>query len=82
MDIKQISISMDNVSGKLLALSQLLGAEGVNIRAISVTDSFDISIIRFVADNPEKAINVLRSHGYSVKERQGKKRASHNYCGH
>ncbi len=68
MGIKQISISMDNVLGKLLDLSQLLGTEGINIRAISVTESLDISIIRFVADNPGKAINVLRSHGYSVKE--------------
>ena len=68
MGIKQISISMDNVSGKLLDLSQLLGTEGINIRAISVTESQDISIIRFVADNPEKTVNVLRSQGYSVKE--------------
>lgn len=68
MCVKQISISLDNVPGKLLDVSQLLGAEGINIRAISVADTSDISTVRFVTDNPEKTTNVLKSHGYSVKE--------------
>jgi len=70
MCVKQLSITMENVPGKLLVLSQLLGSEGVNIRAMLVADSYssDASILRFVADNPEKTVNILRSHGYSVKE--------------
>jgi len=68
MCVKQISISLDNVPGRLLDVSQLLGAEGINIRAISVADTSDISTVRFVTDNPEKTTNVLKSHGYSVKE--------------
>ena len=68
MCVKQISISLDNVPGKLLDVSQLLGAEGINIRAISVADTSDISTVRFVTDDPEKTTNVLKSHGYSVKE--------------
>ncbi len=68
MCVKQVSISLDNEPGKFLNVSQLLGAEGINIRAISVADTADISTVRFVTDNPEKTVNVLRSHGYSVKE--------------
>jgi len=68
MCVKQISVSLENMPGKLLDVSQVLGAEGINIRAISVADTSDISTVRFVADNPEKTANVLRSHGYSVKE--------------
>ena len=68
MCVKQISVSLDNVPGKLLDVSQVLGAEGINIRAISVADTSDISTVRFVADDPTKTINVLKSHGYSVKE--------------
>ena len=68
MFVKQISISLDNVPGKLLNVSQFLGVEGINIRAISVADTSDISTVRFVADDPRKTTNVLRSHGYSVKE--------------
>ncbi len=68
MPVKQISVSLDNVPGKFLAVSKLLGAEGVNIRAISVADTSDISTVRFVSDDPDKTVNVLRSHGYAVKE--------------
>ena len=68
MCIKQISVSLENVPGKFLDVSECLGAEGINIRAISVADTSDISTVRFVTDDPEKTANVLRSHGYSVKE--------------
>ena len=68
MFVKQISVSMDNAPGKLLDVSQVLGTEGINIRAISVADTSDISTVRFVTDDPKKTINVLKSHGYSVKE--------------
>jgi len=68
MSVKQISISLENVPGKLLDVSEHLGAEGVNVRAISVAGTSDVSTVRFVADDPEKCINVLKSHGYSIKE--------------
>ena len=68
MSVKQISVSLDNVPGKFLAVSEYLGAEGINIRAISVADTSDISTVRFVTDDPEKTVNVLKSHGYAVKE--------------
>jgi len=68
MSVIQISVSLENTPGKFLAISEFLGAEGINIRAISVADTSDISTVRFVTDNPQKTINVLRSHGYSMKE--------------
>ena len=68
MSVKQISVSLDNVPGKFLAVSEFLGAEGINIRAISVADTSDISTVRFVTDDPVKTENVLKSHGYSIKE--------------
>jgi hypothetical protein len=68
MCVKQISVSLDNVPGKFLDVSERLGTEGINIRAISVADTSDISTVRFVADDPTKTINVLRSHGFAVKE--------------
>jgi hypothetical protein len=68
MSVTQISVSLENVPGKLLSLSELLGNEGINIRAISVADTSDISTVRFVTDNPIKTVNVLKSQGFAVKE--------------
>ncbi|MFC1904176.1 amino acid-binding protein [Chloroflexota bacterium] len=68
MGITQISVSLDNEPGKFLDVSECLGTEGINIRAISVADTSDISTVRFVTDDPPKTARVLRSHGYSVRE--------------
>jgi len=68
MSVKQIAISLENMPGKFLEVSECLGAEGINIRAISVADTSDVSTVRFVADATEKCTNVLKSHGYSVRE--------------
>ncbi len=68
MIIKQLSVSLSNVPGSFSTVSEILGREGVNIRAISVADTSDISTVRFVVDDPEKAKNILTGNGYSPKE--------------
>jgi hypothetical protein len=68
MFIKQISISLENVPGSLMDISERLGIEGINIRAISVAEADKASAVRFVTDNPAKTVNVLRSNGYAVVE--------------
>ena len=68
MCVKQISVSLENVPGMFLRVSECLGDEGINIRGLSVADTSDTSTVRFVVDNPEKAANVLKSRNYLVKE--------------
>ena len=70
MSVVQISVVLENVPGMLLDVSERLGAEGINIRAISVADTSDVSTVRFVSDDPKKTSNVLNSHGYTVRERE------------
>jgi hypothetical protein len=66
MVIKQISVLLKNVPGQLADLSELLGKEGVNIRAISVADTSEVSTVRFVVDDPVKAMNILKGHDLSA----------------
>jgi hypothetical protein len=68
MVITQISVILDNVPGALSNVSEILGREGVNIRAISVADTSDLSTVRFVVDDPVKALNILKSRGFRTKE--------------
>ena len=67
MPVKQISVSLENVPGKLSEVSDYLGENGINIIALSVADTADISAVRFVPSDPDRAVNVLRSHGYAIK---------------
>ena len=68
MPVKQILVGLENVPGKLLEVSECLGREGINIRAISVADTSDVSTVRLVADEPGKTVNILKSRGYSVRQ--------------
>jgi hypothetical protein len=49
-------------------VSEILGREGVNIRAISVADTSDLSTVRFVVDDPVKALNILKGRGFRTRE--------------
>jgi hypothetical protein len=68
MVITQISVILDNVPGALSNVSEILGREGVNIRAISVADTSDLSTVRFVVDDPVKALNILKGRHFRTKE--------------
>ena len=68
--LKQISVVLKNVPGQLSDLSVLLGKEGVNIRAISVADTSEVSTVRIVVDEPAKALNILKGHKFQVYENE------------
>jgi hypothetical protein len=70
MRIKQISVVMENIPGKLSEISDVLGAEGINIRAITVADTSDLTTVRMIVDDPAKAILVLESKGYNIRQRE------------
>jgi hypothetical protein len=67
MAVQQISLSLENAPGTFSEVIDFLGDNGINIIALSVADTADISAVRFVASDPGKAINVLKSHGYAVR---------------
>lgn len=66
--IKQISVVLKNIPGTLAEMSEILGKEGINIRAVSVADTSEVSTVRIVVDDTPKALNILNGHGYSVYE--------------
>jgi hypothetical protein len=61
----QLSVALENVPGQLSRLCRVMAQAKVNIRAISVSDSADISTIRLVASDPAAAKNALREAGLS-----------------
>ncbi len=64
--VKQVSVLLENEPGKLSAVSELLGKEGINIGAMSLAESTDRSIVRLITDAPAKTIQVLKSAKYHV----------------
>jgi hypothetical protein len=68
MTVKQITITMPNQPGQLARISEMMGEAGVNIIALFITTTPEsLGQMFFVADNPDKAANVLASQGIEVK---------------
>lgn len=67
--VKQIDLTLKNEPGALSIVSDLLGENRINIIALYVTTDGDIGKIHFVANDPAKAANVLKTAGYRIEER-------------
>ncbi|MEI8172619.1 MAG: hypothetical protein WCH07_03945 [Deltaproteobacteria bacterium] len=59
MAVMQISVQLDNVPGALTKLIDILDKEDISIKAISVASSSEHSMIRLVANNPQRAAAIL-----------------------
>ena len=68
MLIKQISVYMENVPGKLGEVTQALGENGIDMSALSLADTTDFGILRLIVNDPDKACQVLRDHDFIVKQ--------------
>jgi hypothetical protein len=62
MNIKQLSIFLENKAGRLAHVTRILGDAGVNIRALSLADTSDFGILRLIVNDATKARDVLRQH--------------------
>lgn len=68
MKVKQISVFLENKSGRLATITRVLGENGINIRALSIADTTDFGILRLIVNDPEKAIRVLKENDFTVSE--------------
>ena len=66
----QISIAVQDERGILSRITSLLGDEGLNIYALTLTGGIDHGDIRIVVDQHELAMNALNRAGYLVFERE------------
>ena len=65
--LKQLSVFLENRSGQLVQITEILTKSGVNIRAINIAETNDYGVLRLVVDNSEKALSVLKDEGFIVK---------------
>lgn len=68
MKVEQISIFIENKSGRLAEVTRILGEAGVNIRALSLADTSDFGILRLIVNEREKAKQVLKDRGFTVSK--------------
>lgn len=67
MRVKQISVFLENKPGRLAAVTRTLWKNGINLRALSLADTSDFGVLRFIAADPDGAVEVLKREGYATR---------------
>ena len=68
MKVEQISIFIENKSGRLAEVTHALGDAGVNILALSLADTNDFGILRLIVDQTDLARTTLKQQGFTVNK--------------
>jgi hypothetical protein len=68
MGIKQISVFLENTTGRLSEVTKTIADAGVNMRAISIADTADFGILRLIVDKNDDAINALNAAGFTTRQ--------------
>ena len=66
MIVKQLSVFLENKTGRLNDVAEILGKAGVNMTAFSLADNSDFGILRVIVSDPGKALEVLKQNKFAV----------------
>ena len=67
MAIKQLTVFVPNKQGTVVAVTDILAAKNVNIRALSIAETEDFGILRLIVNDEETAEKTLSEEGYLIK---------------
>lgn len=68
MKVEQISVFVENRSGRLAEVTLALAGADINIRAFYLAEAGDFGILRLIVNDIEKATKVLKDSGFTVSK--------------
>ncbi len=66
MIIHQLSVFLENKSGRLTEVLETLGSENIRITALSVADTSEFGILRMIVSDPARAKELLKNRSFTV----------------
>ena len=66
MTIKQITVFLENKTGRLNDVAKVLGANNINMLAFCIAETVDFGLMRLIVHEVDKAVDVLRDAGFAV----------------
>ena len=64
MSVKQISVFLENKPGMLNQMTSILSEHDIDLRALSLAETTDFGIARFIVDNVLETVAILNEAGY------------------
>lgn len=66
MTIKQLSVFVENKTGRINDVARILSSKGINMSAFSLADSVEFGILRMVVSDPDAAVKALKAEHFAV----------------
>jgi len=66
MKVKQLSIFLENKSGRLAEIANILAKAVINIRAATLADTSDFGVVRLIVDDVDRAVAALHEEGITA----------------
>ena len=66
MIIQQLSVFLENKSGRLTDVTETLDDGAINISAFSIADTAEFGVLRLIVNKPKTAIQILKEKEFSV----------------
>ena len=66
MIIKQLSIFLENRTGRINEVAMILAENGINMQAFSMAETADFGLLRLIVPDVDKAVEVLHAASYAV----------------
>ena len=66
MTVSQLSVFLENKSGRITEVLEVLGKENIKITALSIADTAEFGILRLIVSDPEKAKEILKNSSFTV----------------
>jgi hypothetical protein len=68
MQVKQISVFLENKKGRLAEVTAVLGNNNISIKALSLADTSEFGMLRMIVTDPDRCTAVLKKNGFVVQE--------------
>ena len=66
MTIKQVSVFLENKTGRINNVTKVLAENNINMNAFSMAETTEFGILRLIVSNVEKAVEALRGANFAV----------------
>ena len=66
MTIRQLSIFLENRTGRINEVARILGENGINMQAFSMAETADFGLLRLIVPDVDRAVEVLRGASFAV----------------
>jgi hypothetical protein len=66
MIIRQLSIFLENRTGRINEVARILADNGINMQAFSMAETADFGLLRLIVPDVDRAVEVLRAENIAV----------------